>query len=50
MLRTMLFRARKDGSFLFLTSITVVFVVFFPLFAGISKLYPINIVVLEVPP
>ena len=49
MLRVMLFRIRKDTAFLVLSLMSAALVVFFPLFAGLSKVFPLNIVVIHAP-
>lgn len=50
MLRVMLFRARRDTAFLVLSLMSAALVVFFPLFAGLSKVLALNIVVISAPP
>ena len=47
MLRVMLFRARRDTAFLVLSLMSAALVVFFPLFAGLSKVLALNIVVIS---
>lgn len=49
MLRCVLFRMRKDATFVLFSVSFIVLAVFFPLFAGLSKVFPLNIVVIEAP-
>ena len=49
MLRLMLFRMQKDFTFVLFAFFIIVIAVFFPLFAGLSKVFPLNIVVVKVP-
>ena len=50
MVRLMLFRARKEPAFVVLSVAIIALSVFFPLFAGLSKVFPLNIVVIYAPP
>ena len=49
MLRLMLFRMQKDFTFVLFAFFIIVIAVFFPLFAGLSKVFPLNIVVIKAP-
>ena len=49
MLRLMLFRMQKDFTFVLFAFFIIALAVFFPLFAGLSKVFPLNIVVVKVP-
>ena len=49
MLRLMLFRMQKDFTFVLFAFFIIALAVFFPLFAGLSKVFPLNIVVVKAP-